>query len=62
MKVLGGKETTAQKLHLGCRHKEENDPAVTKTFILEEIPWVSTGINVCVALDMPAVLDLFSIC
>lgn len=22
--------TTAQKLHLGCRHKEENDPAAPK--------------------------------
>lgn len=59
MKVLGGKQTTAQKLHLGCRHKEENDLAAAKILILKEIPWVSTGVNVCRAGHAT---DLFPIC
>lgn len=43
----GGNRTTAQKLHLGCRQKEENDPAAAKHSFFEEIHWLSTGINVC---------------
>lgn len=59
MKVLGGKQTTAQKFHLGCRHKEENDPAAPKIFILEGGPGVSTGVSVCRAGQAT---DLFPIC